>query len=156
MAEVVKCCFKCHAERPLSEFYVHSMMADGHLNKCKDCTRADAKRLRDANLEEHRRRDRQRYYTQPQRRLAARLSLANVTPEQSRAYKIKWQSSNIEKRAAHIKVGNAIRGGRLVRQPCEHCNTTERVHAHHEDYSKPLAVRWLCAACHGFEHRKGA
>ena len=38
-----KICFKCGRELPLSSFYKHPQMGDGHLNKCKDCTRKDAK-----------------------------------------------------------------------------------------------------------------
>lgn len=43
MSEKTKVCFKCGIEKPLTEFYVHKQMGDGHLNKCKDCTRKDAK-----------------------------------------------------------------------------------------------------------------
>ena len=30
------------------------------------------------------------------------------------------------------------------------------LHGHHEDYSQPLEVVWLCAPCHGLRHRTGA
>lgn len=40
---VTKRCFKCLCELPLEAFYKHAMMGDGHLNKCKDCTKKDTK-----------------------------------------------------------------------------------------------------------------
>lgn len=38
-----KVCFKCGVDKPLSEYYKHKKMGDGHLNKCKDCTRKDVR-----------------------------------------------------------------------------------------------------------------
>lgn len=45
-----------------------------------------------------------------------------------------------------------IRRGHLQRGPCAICGATERVHPHHEDYTKPREVRWLCQEHHGPEH----
>ena len=57
-----------------------------------------------------------------------------------------------EKRRANFTVQTAIRNGTLVQQPCEQCEDSP-THAHHDDYFKPLQVRWLCAPCHRQEHR---
>ena len=51
------------------------------------------------------------------------------------------------KRAARRKVATEIEAGRLARLPCETCGAA-KADAHHDDYSKPLDVRWLCHACH--------
>lgn len=67
-------------------------------------------------------------------------------------YSRNFKLRNPEKVRAHKIVYEAIRRGRLTRQPCEECCTTVRVQAHHEDYEKPLAVKWLCQPCHMRHH----
>lgn len=55
---------------------------------------------------------------------------------------------------AHNIVEQAILNGLLVRRPCEVCGVLH-VDAHHDDYSKPLEVRWLCRKHHLLHHRRG-
>jgi len=57
------------------------------------------------------------------------------------------------KLAARTLVRSKISQGELKREPCERCGSTN-VHAHHDDYSKPLQVRWLCPTHHAEVHRE--
>jgi len=43
---VLKVCFKCRQEKPLSDFYRHSQTLDGHLGKCKECVKAYGREYR--------------------------------------------------------------------------------------------------------------
>lgn len=56
------------------------------------------------------------------------------------------------KQRAHSMVGRALRNGTLTRQNCEVCGLSSTV-AHHDDYLKPLDVRWLCYGHHAAHHR---
>jgi hypothetical protein len=42
METVTKICFKCNELKELNSYYKHKEMSDGHLNKCKDCTKKDS------------------------------------------------------------------------------------------------------------------
>src|SRR6266705_2650342 len=62
--------------------------------------------------------------------------------------------SERQKRAARDAFYGQIRYGKLSRQPCEVCGKSNDIEAHHEDYSKPLEIKWLCVPCHKLVHRK--
>ena len=53
--------------------------------------------------------------------------------------------------AAQKQVLRAVRSGRLVRLPCEVCGDP-KTDAHHDDYDKPIDVRWLCRPHHKWQH----
>jgi hypothetical protein len=101
--------------------------------------------------------------------------------EKNRAYNSRWRKSNVEKRRfvariwyrknkrrilvqrrrdaykihARTILNNAVRTGIIVRLPCEVCGDL-KTHGHHDNYSFPLKVRWLCATHHSKIHaRKG-
>lgn len=144
----MKTCFKCQQEKSLSEFYIHKQMADGHLNKCKDCTKADTK-LRTDTLQATNYEWSEKELERQRLKSAKTRSLGKASPTNPK----KWQTRNPIKRAAHIAVGNAIHSKRLTKQPCEFCGS-EDTQAHHDDYSKPLEVRWLCVPHHAQVHRE--
>jgi hypothetical protein len=56
-----------------------------------------------------------------------------------------------EKHKARVSVRKAILKGRLEQKPCEACGD-EETEAHHDDYSKPLVVRWFCRLHHEAQH----
>lgn len=61
-----------------------------------------------------------------------------------------------EKMRARAAVKEAVRR-KKIRKPmhCSRCGTETAksdLHGHHEDYSKPLEVEWLCAECHSLAH----
>jgi ribosomal protein S27AE len=137
-----KKCFKCGTVKLLSEFYKHPQMGDGHLNKCKECTKVDVS----INYSENR-----EYYMEYERERAQRKERKKAAIRYQRKRRKKYP----EKYIAYCAVNNAVRDGRLKKEKCEKCGDVD-TQAHHDDYSKPLDVRWLCRKCHLDEHGKEA
>lgn len=135
-----KICFKCQKPRRLSSFYKHPGMADGHLNKCKDCTKKDTIENRNKNLEYYRAYDRERAKVPSRRKAASAISKA-------------WRQTDARRAAAHNAVTRAVRSGRLTRMDCEKCGRRDAF-AHHESYDRKLDVRWLCQPCHKQRHKE--
>jgi len=55
---------------------------------------------------------------------------------------------------ARKKLARALTTGRIQRAAtCERCEIeADDLEAHHEDYTKPLSVTWLCGSCHNIVH----
>lgn len=131
----MKTCIKCGVSKPRTEFYKQPVNKDGLLGKCKDCAKAYAAMQRDLKHTEILEWQKRWRKTAAGKEQAARAQRKRRAKE---PVKVKaWQT-----------VTSAVRSGKLVRQPCEWCNSTDRVQAHHFDYTKPLDVTWLCFSCH--------
>src|SRR5258707_121418 len=111
----MKTCWKCGLSKPADEFYASR-------SDCKVCARASATAYRQANLERVKAYDRERG-AHPHRK-AANAARAH----RYKHHQAKFAERHPEKRKAHIIVGNAIRDGKMIPQPCERCGYGIGVH----------------------------
>ena len=150
----MKNCFKCGQSKPLSEFYKHKAMGDGHLNKCKLCTKSDANKHRSENLEKVRAYDRNRPNKEERIRKQSEYHKTKVGSDVKKLSSKNYRDRFPQKYSAKNAVSNAIRDGRLHRpSKCNQCGVECKPQGHHDDYSKPLSVRWLCIRCHNDFHK---
>lgn len=162
MITTLKTCFKCGEEKPYSEFYKHSKMADGHLGKCKTCTKQDVAEHRAAHIEKVKEYDRNRPNS-VERTLKAciktkcRRQIDPLFKERINEQKRKSREASPLKTKARHTLSNAIRDGKVLRpSSCSSCNKSCTPHGHHWSYEEPywLDVVWLCTKCHGEEHKR--
>ena len=64
-----------------------------------------------------------------------------------------WYKRHPLAKRAHCRIERELKAGR-IRRPnrCESCDSYGQVHAHHDNYSKPDEVEWLCVLCHRSRH----
>ena len=135
-----KICNRCQIQKPIFAFNKHHKMADGHRHQCNACSKILSLEYRQRNLERIRAYDRERGRT------------AEKSAASSQYSKI-WRKKHPDYANAHLLVQKAIRKGILVRSNCVICGNPQ-THGHHEDYTKPLEVVWLCAAHHKQRHQQ--
>ena len=136
-----KKCFKCLVIKPLDCFYKHKEMADGHVNKCKECNKKDVSNNYRENIDHYKKYDLKRNL-EPSRK-----------ESQKRFCSTKRKTHPIQY-AANTIVGNAIRDGKLIKPSnCSNCSIECVPDGHHCDYAYPLDVIWLCRQCHNNWHK---
>lgn len=121
-------CRKCYRRQYMKQWYDRKSLEE----RRAWIARRDVERVRAY--------DRKRYREKPNRRRPANYAAP-------------------EKLKARRAVAYAVRCGKIIKpDTCQRCSKPTPRHllgGHHEDYSKPLEVVWLCRACHGLEHRRG-
>ena len=156
-------CTMCERILPLSEFYKSKIAKRGHEGKCKKCRyeqfkqwsknnkdkiRANCIKYQEVNKDKIRERKKiyQKQYAQ-KHYIEYRQKIIEYQKQYAKKYPSKARARGIVKN--HIKYGK-------IKRPtiCSCCNRKDVIHAHHEDYSKPLEIIWLCASCHRLLHKR--
>jgi hypothetical protein len=119
-----KACRDCRLEKPLSEFYVKERRRSSvrRFSRCKPCYIAWVHR-----------------------------SVPSGVPRVVHDY----ATRRMQRRAWSL-LGTAVYKGRIEKpSSCASCGRNfdrDKIEGHHEDYSKPYDVKWLCARCHRAVH----
>lgn len=153
VAETTKKCSKCGEVKPLDAFSLHSSGPLGHHSWCKACV---------AEYDKITRAQRREYYRERRRLYRA------VDPEETRHKRTKYRKDNRAKisryqkeygkrrpkqRHAILLANEAKHTGELQRpECCEICHRNTTLQMHHQNYSRPLEVNWLCRQCHATIH----
>ena len=150
----MKVCKECGETKTLDDFYKHKKMADGYLNKCKVCVNEKVEKYQELNREKIKEAVKKK--SKDPNRVASRKKYAKSEKgkiAQKKAMTLYKERYPI-KRLAHSIVWSKLLTGKLIKQSsCSKCGSNEKIEAHHDDYTKPLELRWLCEKCHKEWHK---
>lgn len=147
----MKKCKKCDIEKNEEDFnkWYKKTGSSGYRNYCKNCDHLLNKIFRENNKDVLKIKRRERTGASPKRYC--------TDPIQQKRNEDVYRSQRRypEKRAARLILNSYIKIGKVGKSnSCEMCLKKSRVEGHHEDYSKPLEVKWLCKRCHTDIHWK--
>lgn len=159
MRMIEKECSRCLVVKSENLFGKLSRAKDGLSGWCKKCKTEYLNEWRKltGNRELYRARAKERYASVDGREKCIlalkRYRLTEKWKKKNAENSKKYRHKNKEKNKARLLVKEAIRVGRIVRGDCYVCGK-KKTHAHHDDYSKPLDVVWLCHLHHNNIHGK--
>ena len=138
-ATLNKRCSKCMEYKDLSEFGKRSLSNDGLQYMCKSCHKAAVKR----NYKEKR-----------EQRIEYARQHYELVKEARKYYNAEYHRDHAIEHSARNILNYNLRMGRITKpENCEKCGKPLPLEAHHEDYSKPLEINWLCRTCHSVIHK---
>lgn len=177
-----KICTKCGSEKTLDEFAIKKNGKYGRQSICKSCLNAHAKlknampetkaqraqyhndyyfnkggkEVRHAYGQTDKRREQRVAYERSEKGIEARerRELRRKSLGTDKEKNLRYRSEFPLKKKAHGILNRAIGSGILHKaECCECCGMHKQLDGHHDDYSMPLHVRWLCRECHTAWHR---
>ena len=165
-----KRCLGCDEVKTLDHFHRQALGKLGRRSRCKSCASRECAEYRAKNSERISERRRSYYRSNRDAELESNRAFRAANPEVARGWKRSYyrkSAANLlasdtlrnardpRKRRAKDAVRYAVNTGKLTRQPCMLCGTTEDVEAHHPSYQRHhwLHVTWLCKTHHQQHHR---
>lgn len=145
-------CKVCLTAKPRSEFALDRGRPRAF---CKPCGVAKTQQWVRENKERRAQYERDYYETTSGRKVRRSATNRYRQTPQGKQQRItdakRYANKYPEKVKARKTLNHAIAAEKVFKKPCERCGK-KRVHGHHDDYAKPLQVRWLCSRCHTLQH----
>jgi len=144
MSSEIRTCRKCGVIGTIPIFYKTRKVV-----VCRNCDNLRKREARKADPSKGREANKRWRYANPKKFLAQRQryrkKYAAKKAEQTKEYRKKYP----EREYAYNVVEYALEKGRMQRpKECSMCQREAKLCAHHDDYSKPLDIKWVCGRCH--------
>jgi hypothetical protein len=131
---MVKKCHYCHKIKQAKEFHKDRTVKDGLSNCCIPCRKA--------------------YNSRPEVRERNNLRKRIAFKKDRKRYYQLLEIAKTPKGRARGKLRDAVDSGKIIKpKNCPVCGKDKILHGHHNDYTKPLEVVWVCALCHTNLHK---
>lgn len=153
-----KVCTKCKSELQISMFRTRIDRGGKPRSACKKCEYEQCAPYREMNREKIREKNyAYKNSTRGKQTSAAHRMTYNTGEEKKksdRAAAIKYRAKNKHRVSASNTLIKSVMRGDIVRPAlCQECGKQAPLDGHHDDYNKPLEVRWLCRSCHKALHK---